>query len=393
MYFAPYIDESGLHYPTYDDILEDNIKQAKKIFGADIYLGNDSADYQLLSILSLKQYDSLQALAMAYNSRSPATAVGAALDAVVKLNGIARKPGSKSTCDVEIKGIEGVQIKDGKIKGPGDTKWALPYVVTIPPDGTVTVTATCEDDGAYTAAPGTLTEIETPTYGWLSVTNKAAAIPGQNVETDAELRQRQTLAVAAPSQTLLEGTRAALAAIPGVKRYTVYENDTNRSDVTDENPHGLPPHCVCCVVEGGDVNAIAEAILIHKGIGCYTHGDLETTIVDRGDFKNVVRFFRPKERKFMIKVSLKKHAGFSYSSQDQVKRAVLEYILNLDIGATISPTMLIAVAEGCNANKLKPTFSAMVSISESGSYSKQTVDLKFNEIASVDISSVAVEVV
>ena len=48
-YIAPYVDDSGLHLPTYNDILEDMIASMKQIYGSDIYLGNDSADYQLLS--------------------------------------------------------------------------------------------------------------------------------------------------------------------------------------------------------------------------------------------------------------------------------------------------------------------------------------------------------
>ena len=92
MYFTPYIDETGLHIPTYNDIRDDMIDGAKTIFGNDIYLENDSADYQLISIFAAKCYDTLQACAIAYNSRSPITAIGSGLDAVVKINGISRKP-------------------------------------------------------------------------------------------------------------------------------------------------------------------------------------------------------------------------------------------------------------------------------------------------------------
>ena len=37
-YFAPYVDGSGLHMPTYQDILDDMIASMKKIYGSDIYL-------------------------------------------------------------------------------------------------------------------------------------------------------------------------------------------------------------------------------------------------------------------------------------------------------------------------------------------------------------------
>lgn len=97
-YFTPYVDASGLHTPTYQDILDDLKYKMKAIYGQDIYLENDSADYQMLSIFALKIADSYQAVHYAYNSRSPDTAIGAALDSIVKLNGIMRKSAGYSTC-------------------------------------------------------------------------------------------------------------------------------------------------------------------------------------------------------------------------------------------------------------------------------------------------------
>ena len=50
--------------------------------------------------------------------------------------------------------------------------------------------------GAVAALAGTITEINTPTRGWVSVTNPAAATVGTPAETDAELRiQSHHLAV------------------------------------------------------------------------------------------------------------------------------------------------------------------------------------------------------
>lgn len=58
-YFAPYIDASGYHYPTYNDILSYIVENAYDIFGQDVYLGNDSQDYQLMSIFSRAVFDRL----------------------------------------------------------------------------------------------------------------------------------------------------------------------------------------------------------------------------------------------------------------------------------------------------------------------------------------------
>lgn len=89
-YFAPYIDETGLHIPTYSDILDDQLQQAKNIFGQDLYLGTDSQDYQYISTFAVKMSDTLQAVQFAYDSHGPGSAIGTALDGLVKLNGIKR---------------------------------------------------------------------------------------------------------------------------------------------------------------------------------------------------------------------------------------------------------------------------------------------------------------
>ena len=88
-YAAPTVTAAGLIISTYQDILADNIQAYLNIYGQNQYVGTDSAIYQLLSILSLKQSDTNLGLQLAYNQSSPQTAVGAGLDRVVKMNGLA----------------------------------------------------------------------------------------------------------------------------------------------------------------------------------------------------------------------------------------------------------------------------------------------------------------
>ena len=56
-YYAPYIDTTGIHVPTYEDIRDDLIASMKQIFGQDIYLDEDSQDYQQISIFAKKIFD------------------------------------------------------------------------------------------------------------------------------------------------------------------------------------------------------------------------------------------------------------------------------------------------------------------------------------------------
>ena len=393
-YFAPYVDDSGLHLPTYNDILEDMIDSMKKIYGQDIYLENDSADYQLLSILALKVHDSYQAVQYAYNSRSPATAIGAALDSVVKLNGIYRKPAGYSTCELTITGTPFTEIINGNVKDNTGNVWSLPASVVIGSDGTVKSTATCNVAGAVTALPGDITQIDTPTFGWKAVNNEVSAIPGNAIETDGELRQRQTISVSNPSQTMLAGTLGAIRALKNVARVSVYENDTNIAAVDpDNNPFGLPPHSITCVVEGGNDNDIAEAILYHKGIGCYTNGTTVISVKDQNEYINTVRFYRPSYVPIFVHIKIKKYTGYISSLASTVKSAIYNYIKGLEIGRDVSISMLTGIVVGCNPNPSKPLFGiSSITIGRSKeALAAGDVDITYNEVASPVYDNIEVE--
>ncbi|ERT11048.1 baseplate J/gp47 family protein, partial [Photorhabdus temperata] len=227
------------------------------------------------AIYALAIHDANNAVIAAYNSFSPATATGAALSNNVKINGIARHTSTYSTVDVKLIGAVGTTVKNGIVRDKQGYAWTLPDTVSIGLHGYVIATATCQTKGKITALPGDVTIIGTPTQGWQSVTNLAAAATGQPIELDAALRERQRKSVALPSRTVLDGIQGAISLIPGVVRRRGFENDTN---VTDNN--GIPPHSIAMIVDGGDAKLIAKTIETKKGPGAGTFGDTEIKIAD-----------------------------------------------------------------------------------------------------------------
>ena len=330
---------------------------------------------------------------MAYNSRSPVTATGVGLDAVVKINGIARKAGSRSTADVIITGTPYTQIINGSVKDVSGVVWNLPANVSIPASGTITVTVTCSEAGPVSAGADEINKINTPTYGWLSVTNPAVAVPGTSVETDAELRERQALSVSLPSQSMLSGTRAAIATLDNVTRLAVYENDTDSASVSVDNPYGLPAHSVTCVVEGGEADDIAAQILYHKGVGCYTNGTTAITVEDSSGYQNTVRFFRPTYDDLEINITLIPYAGYVSTMETMVQEAIYKYVSNLEIAADVSISVLSSVAIGCNPDVNKPNFGVgAITVGDVGGTPAATdYAVDYNEVAQIsDINNITV---
>ena len=76
-YFAPYIDGTGLHMPTYEDRLSDLVTAYRSIFGIDSELSESVPDYQLLSVFAKALDDTSALVLQAYNSQNPAVCLRA----------------------------------------------------------------------------------------------------------------------------------------------------------------------------------------------------------------------------------------------------------------------------------------------------------------------------
>lgn len=349
-YTAPYIDDAGLHIPTYADIRDYLVEQFKSIYGQDIYLENDSQDYQMISVFALKTYDTMQLLQIVYNNHSPKTAVGTGLDSLVKLNGIRRKEASHSTCEVTLTGTAGTSIAAGVVEDESGNQWTLPENIVLP-DSTMRVTATCVPLGAIEAAVGTINKIVNPQKGWTAVTNNDAAIPGKPVETDEQLRYRQMLSVAIPSQNMLDGTIAGIASVQGVTKYHVYDNDGNQTDA-----NGIPGHTIAAVVEGGSDKDIAEQIYLRKGPGGGTYGTTTYEFVNLGGGKTPIHFFRPKYERIDVNVQITKGHDYTNLIAEAIKAAAEQYLESLGIGNPVTVTGTLAAISSVITNAARPAY-------------------------------------
>ncbi|EAA5377330.1 hypothetical protein ABN12_000932 [Salmonella enterica subsp. enterica serovar Mississippi] len=341
------VTAEGISAPDYQTILDTLTSYFQQIYGSDAYLEPDSKDGQMVALVALAIHDANNTAISVYNCFSPVTGYGAALTSNVKINGIARKGATNSTVDLLLTGTAGTAITNGTVKDTNNVIWRLPASVVIGVDGAVTVTAICSNSGAVAALAGTITTINTPTRGWTSVTNPAAATVGAPAETDAELRIRQGQSVAIPSITPFEGVDGAIANIAGVTRHKLYENDTGKTD-----GNGLPPHSISAIVDGGDVTEIARTIRGNKGQGVRTWGKTSVTVPDKYGNPHIISFSRPTDVPVYGKITLKVFAGYTSQIGVQIQQAVADYINRLMIGDQVllsriySPANLGVVSGG-----------------------------------------------
>lgn len=388
-YFTPYIDENGIHVPNYTDILDYYIANAKKIFGGDIYLGIDSQDYQMISIIARSAAASLQAAIDSYNTRDPDNAFGEVLDGLITINGLKRKPAGYSTVDLVLTGIPYTLIRSGVVESLSGDRWNLPQEVVLDSSGIATVTAIAQEKGAIVALGGEITSIVTPTYGWSTVNNPNAASIGQPLESDAEVKARRRESVALPSQTPIEALNAGLENIKGVTDFRVYENDTK---VTDSR--GIPGNSICAIVEGGITQEIAETIARKKNMGVLSYGDIITPVTNEYNTTLNIGFFRPSYIPLYISINIQPHDGYTTEVGQQIKNAVVEYVNKLTIGNTLYNSQLWEAALSVTPD-LKPYFSidptkGILVGTESSSQSLQNIVPSFKDKFTLDPNNISI---
>ncbi len=389
-YFAPYIDETGFHMPTYIDIRDKQIDDAKNIFGQDIYLGEDSQDYQYICTVAEKIYDAFQVAQQVYNNRAPNSAIGAGLDSIVKINGIKRKAATYSKCNVTVMGTAGIEIKNGIVVDKGNIKWDLPTSVKIPDTGKIVVEAVCQIEGPIVSNPGDLTGIYNPTYGWNGVYNYENGSLGSKKEDDLKLRKRQSDSTAQPSRSILDGTSGAVAKVDGVTRSYVYENDTNLVDSL-----GLPPHSITVVVEGGTDEDIARAIHIHKGPGCYSNGDVRIDVTDSKGQISSIGFYRAKYVDIDVTVNIKALDNYTTAITDNIKKSIESYLNSMKIeNKKLVVSSLWGVSLQAMSDLSNPTFSiTSITASRHGKIqSTDDIELAFNETCRGNVNYITANV-
>ncbi|WP_347454072.1 baseplate J/gp47 family protein [Acinetobacter thermotolerans] len=384
---APTIDESGIHAPTYDQILAWLKSKYRDIYGDDVYLENDSLDGQWLGILAL-QFSQVNGMCIqTYNSFSPKTAGTDALTRNVKINGIKRALPTYSTVDVILIGSPGTAIKNGSVGDTNNNKWILPALITIPPSGEITVTARAEKAGAVFAAAGSVNKILTPTRGWSSVSNTNTSSLGQDIESNARLRQRQALSTANASMSQTEAIRGSLLALDNVTRCKTFENKTN---TTDDN--GLPPKSVCIVVSGGDGQEIANIMHIKKSMGCAWYGNTSVTIMNSYGDPCEVSFYRPDIKNISFHMQITTIESYSADTADSIAENLASYVNELDIGDKILLNKLYGPANLYGAAQSKTYEIENITIQVDGVDIIGDYTLPFGCVAFCDPNQIAIEV-
>lgn len=288
-----------------------------------------------------------ETILQAYNSKDPNKARGVDLDIICELTGTTRSEGSASSVELSFTGTPGAFIPQGNLFESSTTgsRWATDQDATLDSGGVATVNATCTVVGPTQADAGTITRIVDVVAGLASVTNDDPATPGDDAQSDSQLRVTRAAAVGRPGNNQIDSMIGELFAVTGVRRVKVYENDTDSAAVTAENPHGLEPHSIAPIVDGGTDEDVALAIYLKKnpGVTLVQPGTPFEVLVTSPVYptnQKLIKASRPAYVDAILNIEITDDGTLPPTAADEITDAILEFavgdLIPADIGFKIT---------------------------------------------------------
>ena len=373
----------GFNRKRLADIKAEKEAAFKLVFGDNINLNPQSNFGQIIGIESESEALVWELAEFVYNAFYPSTAQGVQLSNLVTLNGIERRAATFSKVSVTLTGANGTIIPEGSLVAiPNNTEqFATDLDVTIA-SGTAIVNVTAVNEGPIVALANSITQIDTPIFGWTSVTNPLDATEGTDEETDAELRDRRSQSTQASGQNLVDALFGQLLNLDNVTSARVISNGTGATDA-----NGIPAHQFLSIVQGGLNADIAQLVWENTPQGILSFGAITEQIIDSQGFPQDVKFSRPTAVDIYFNVTVTTDATYPGSGDLDIAQNILDYgNANFEIGDDVILSQFytpINAVQGVISINLKISF-----VSPATGLINLTIG--FDEISNYDLSFISV---
>lgn len=385
----------GLTTATQAELVAQFTANFQDIYGADINLGSDTPDGQIMNIFIQSILDMEDLLTQIYNTFDPDNAIGVVLDQRVAINGIQRQGGTFTTTNitmvisqsVNLYGLDQTVQPIYTISDNAGVLWELQTSQVAVAAGTHVFLFRAKNSGAVLTVPNTITIQFTIVLGVTSVNNPTTFTTlGINQESDANLKLRRAKSVSLSSQGYLKGLLAALLNVNGVTDAFVYENFT---DVTDGD--GVPGHSIWVIVAGSGAPAdIANAIYTKRNAGCGLFGAQSYTITQVNGTLFTVLWDNVVPEDLFIKFNATALDGVTAPRVADIKAGlVLTYTPGVD--AEVNINQLATLVQDIDPNTL--VTGAGFSTTLMGSYTNTLTPSSKNKQFDIQAANIAITVV
>lgn len=336
---------TGFDRKLFAEILADVERFQREKISSFLILDETTAIGNVNSIICDELAELWEALENVYKSFDPDDAVGAALEALAALTGVEREPPKKGRVAATVGVGVGFSASAGAmvahVSGQPENRWISTEDISAPGGGSFDLVFESENAGSQAVAlAGNLNVIAQPLSGWVSVTNAADAVPGEDIETIEALRKRREDSLAVQGSATAPGIKSDIAKIEGVDSVSVFENDQN---VT---VGGLPPHSVRVVVFDGDPPALADETIAAeiyktKAAGASTFGGISTDVPDVNENGDLITILWDRAVQLEIFVEID---FVGDADAEDVKEAIVSQGNLLDTGEDVIRNKLLCAA-------------------------------------------------
>lgn len=260
------------------------------------------------------------------------------------LFGITRRLATTNSVDIKITGVPyylvqaGTQVSDSD----GNNVFTLQNSISILSTGEVIATFYNDTDNFQNIAIG-LGDLDTlvgTNANIQKVENVSYIAKSRETESDGDFLQRAEASKYQRADSITSAGLAYVRQIEGVTRAEIYENYTNLQESYKNEV--MPPHSINYVVEGGDVQAVAQGILYKKNPGCAFGGDTTIDVVDSVSAQTYkVSFHRPFYTELYMTATIKQQLYDNLNYQDVLYEQIYNYIQNLAIGEDVYATKIV----------------------------------------------------
>jgi hypothetical protein len=224
----PSLTPTGFLIPTQSAVLAGVYTDWNTAFGGNLNPALNTPQGQLESSETAIILDAnAQFIALA-NSMDPAFATGCMQDAIGRIYYQTRIAAVATVVTATCSGATGTVIPIGaQALDTNGVIYIATQTGTIPSGGSVAINFACSTTGPIACPIGFLNTIYASIPGWDSITNAAAGVMGNNVESRAAFETRRAASVAINAQGTLPAIIGAIFALPGVIDAYAIQNTLN----------------------------------------------------------------------------------------------------------------------------------------------------------------------
>jgi uncharacterized phage protein gp47/JayE len=339
--------ESGVVIPSDADILEGVQTDIDSAFGGGLNPALETPQGQLASSQAAVISDKNSNIVYIANQIDPQFAEGRWQDALGRIYFLTRKPATSTTVTATIGGVVGKTVPAGSLaQDTSGNTYASTADATIGSGGTVSAEFANIETGPIACPSGTLTKVYQAVDGWDTITNAAAGVLGQDVESRANFEIRRKNSVALNSTGTPAAIYSAVFDVDDVLDVYVIDNPSGSPLSVGSTSFSVAAHSVYVCVSGGIDADVAFAIWSKKDVGCDYNGDTTVTVVDEVGYSYPepeydVTFQRPDDLPILFEVEIVDDSTVPANIEELVKAAILARFNGTDgtqrerIGATI----------------------------------------------------------